>query len=151
MSPTLFFDVLAALHDAVAAALPDVPVRLGPPTDDEPTMLGVFIGWDLTADSGRAGNFGQSYHELGAGAARDDSGQIVGYAVAQSGDADYLTLCSRVSDVLDAIQDVVRADPTLGMPGGCIAPNLPAASLFLSNEGMYAAGFVFRLSYYSLT
>lgn len=151
MAPTSLFDVLTAVRDLFADALaPEgVPVFLGPPQTDDPLPKCVIVGWDGASDEGRVGSVTQAYHETSTAPRRDDNGSIVGCMWAQSGDAPFTELLSRVEAMLAACQTALRGAPRLGLDE-VLWCELEGVDLFMGDAESYVVRLVFRLSFSSL-
>lgn len=147
-SPTVVLDVLDALTGTLRAAL-DCPVIDGPPDIGDPLPLAVIVGYDGDSDDGRAGGVAQEWRTLGPEASRDETGDVVCAVWAQSGDEPFWVLRSRVRGVLVAVQEVLRAAPTLDVEG-LLWVQLRAADLFQGDADGNVVRLVFYVSFMSV-
>lgn len=151
MAPTSLFAVTVAVRDLFAAALASegVPVFLGPPQTDDPLPRCVIVGWDGASEEGRVGSVGQQYHETSTVPRRDDNGTVTGCMWAQSGDAPFTDLLTRVETMLAACQTALRATPQLGLDE-LLWCELSGVDLFMGDADSNVVRLVFRLSFASL-
>ena len=122
----------AALLDALVTVWGDaleVPVLDGPVAGETVYPAVVIVGYDGVSDEGRAGSWRQQYANLGAGAARDESGEVVCAVFVQSGDAAFTTLRRRAVELLGGMSSALRADPTVGI-NGMFAVEVAGVSMF---------------------
>lgn len=149
LPPVQIIGIIDALYDRLVLAL-DVPIFDGPPDTEAVLSEAVILGYDGISEEGRAGGLTQQYAHLGVGAQRDESGEVVCAVFAQSGDASYRTLRGRVLAILTDVQDVLRADPTLGLDW-VQRVEFAAAELFAGDADGNAVRLAFRLSYTART
>lgn len=148
MQPTTLFRIIDALIAKFTADV-DATVLDGPAVTGEVLGTALIVGWDPADENGRAGNIGQDYRNLGTEASRDDTGSVVCCAWAQSGDATHAVLRARVEAVLVDVQDVLRTDPTLGLPG-VLWCDVAGAELYQGNDDGNAVRLPFRIAFTSI-
>ena len=113
--------IFADLIDAMVAdfaelpALADVAVTDGPPRVNDPGAY-LFVGIDNPDDDNGVGASGTQTWPLATNSAREDTGEIWMAAYADNGDGDMKAARDACTSVVEAIQDRVRANLTLGVP-----------------------------------
>ena len=113
--------IFADLIDAMVAdfaelpALADVAVTDGPPRVNDPGAY-LFVGIDNPDDDNGVGASGTQSWPLATNSAREDTGEIWMAAYADNGDGDMKAARDACTSVVEAIQDRVRANLTLGVP-----------------------------------
>lgn len=112
----VYADVIDALVEQLPAVLADVEVCDGAPLTNEPGTY-LFVGVDdpdTTSSMGAAGV--QSWPTSGF-ADREDEGDIFLAAFAEDGSGDLRSARDESNRAMLGVQDYVRANPTLGIPG----------------------------------
>lgn len=113
--------IFADLIDAMVAdfatlpELADVTVCDGPPRVNDPGSY-LFVGIDNPDDDSGVGASGTQTWPLATNAAREDAGEVWMAAYADNGDGDMKAARDACTSVVEAIQDRVRANLTLGVP-----------------------------------
>lgn len=119
MATSAVFAVIDALVTTMTTALPNVSVYDGLGTSDDPgnfLMIGVDDpDTDAYADSAESS---QKWAGLG-NHARNEEGTVTCCALAWNGDGDQRAARLDVKAITDAVENALRADPSLG---GVIAP-----------------------------
>lgn len=114
---TVWFDLLRAITDACAAALPDWTVTFGP------ASLGNLGDWlEVGCPDPRPTEpavMGSAQHEWrpATGRTRDETGTINMVATSWSGDGDVSGPLGNVEALLDVVAGLIRTDPRWGVPG----------------------------------
>lgn len=108
-------DTLVARFDA-AAALDGVRVVDGPIVTSEPLHEAVYVGYDGDPDGGGdAVDFQQQWAAIGQ-KAKDETFTVTCAVVVWRGSTTVRPVRLRAFEVLAAVEDVLRADPSLGLP-----------------------------------
>lgn len=114
----IYADLIDAMVADFAAlpALADVTVTDGQPRTNNPGAY-LFVGVDDPDSSSSDGATGTQTWPLHGNVSREDDGQILLAAFADNGDGEMKAARDAVDLVLEAVQDRVRANPTLSVPG----------------------------------
>ena len=114
--------IFADLIDAMVAdfaelpELVDVTVCDGPPRVNDPGAY-LFVGVDNPDDESGIGASGTQSWPLATNTAREDAGEVWLAAYADNGDGLIKPARDEATAVMAAVQDRVRANLTLGVPG----------------------------------
>lgn len=113
-------DALVALYEN-APGLAKVAVLDGPLVTNAPLKEAVFVGYDGDPDGeGQAAENAQKWAGIGA-RSRDETVQITGAVVVWNGGTKVRPVRLRVYELFGVVEDVVRADPSLGLPPPTVA------------------------------
>lgn len=109
-------DALMAVF-AAAPALDGVHVFDGPPVTGSPLKDVVFVGYDgdPEGDGGQAVEFSQEWSSIGQ-KAKDETFTVNCAVLAWRGSTAVRPVRERAFALLAAVEDALRADPSLGMP-----------------------------------
>lgn len=113
----IFADLIDAMVADFAAlpALAGVTVTDGPPRVNDPGAY-LFVGVDNPDDDNGIGASGTQTWPLATNSAREDAGEIWMAAYADNGDGAMKPARDEATAVMEAVQDRVRANLTLGVP-----------------------------------
>lgn len=152
MATSQFGVVLAALKATAEAALAaeDVLVTYGSPISDDPGDYLMFGVDDPSSLSPTIGSWEQAVATLGRPRTRDESGTINCAAASHNGEADLQTALEQALVYIAAVEDFLRADPSLGLtvPGRVTIQIGGSGSPYLAQDefGVYAL-VVFTVTY----
>lgn len=135
-------DALVALWGAEL----DVPVVDGPGAGEDVYQAVVIVGYDGVSVDGRAGSWTQRYANVGPGAARDETGEVLCSVFVQSGDGSFAELRGQALGLLGDMSAAVRADPTLGVDG-VLWVELAGVDLFVGDADGQAVRLAVRVGY----
>jgi hypothetical protein len=107
-------DALVAMCEA-AAGLEGVKVHDGPQVTSAPLTSVICIGWDGDEDNSEAVQSQQEWAAIGQ-KAKDETIQIPCAAIAWTGSTNVKTVRDRAYELVGAVEDALRADPSLGFP-----------------------------------
>lgn len=109
-------DALVALFEA-APALDGVKVLDGPIVTGDPLHKAVFVGYDgdLDSDGGEAVTFSQEWASIGQ-KAKKETFTVQCAVAAWKGSTKVKPVRELAYDLLAAVEDALRADPSLGQP-----------------------------------
>jgi hypothetical protein len=108
-------EFLAALRASTALATLEAHIGDGPPTGDEYPKRAIYVGWSGDDEDDVAGTSQQSWHDLGIGAARDETIGITCVARAMTGDNDMPGMRDAALGLLAEIEAILRGDVDLGI------------------------------------
>ena len=114
----IFADLIDAMVADFAAlpALAGVNICDGPPRINDPGAY-LFVGIDNPDDDSGVGASGTQTWPLATNSAREDTGEIWMAAYADNGDGDMKAARDACTSVVEAVQDRVRTNLTMGVPG----------------------------------
>lgn len=117
MSTSVTPALIDALVARCTAALPNAVVVDGWAVTDDPAPLLLSIGLadDDAAQTGAVSASSQTMATAGTPRSRDQSGSITCVALAWGGDADRKVARDDAYTLVAAVEDILRADPTLGV------------------------------------
>ncbi|WP_219512742.1 hypothetical protein [Nonomuraea ceibae] len=123
MSTSRIPAVIAELLDrfAAAATLQGVRIVDGPPVTGDPLREAVYVGYDGDPDGeGTGAEFTQEWASIGQ-RARGETFSVTCAVVVWRGSTKVAPVRVRAFEVLAAVEDLVRADPSLGQPPPTVA------------------------------
>lgn len=117
MSGFVWPSVVDAAISSFRATLAAVAVYDTIPVTSDPLGLALVVGASLDDDTGAAGTITSDQHDLGPwpGESRDETGTIRCTVIAQDGGADVAAQRAKAFEVLGAVSDLCRLDPSLGV------------------------------------
>lgn len=141
------------VHARLVALLPSltgwsgVPVYDGPPvTGDAPTDY-CTVGFALNEDS--AGNF--EHERSGNGFQVQESGGVRCELVVTTGDTDLPTVRARAFTLMDAVEETIRADQTLGVLSPASTTALTVDVVPAQSTSGAQQRLVFTVGYFTVT
>lgn len=135
-----------ALYDVLIAADLGVDVWDGPIVSGN-TGDAIYVGYAADPEGdGQAGQVSQEWAGIGK-KSRDESGVIVCAAVALVGNSDarWKPVRDRAKALIESVGQVLRADPSLGLPPPCVAELQPGEYFQENGPDGYQARFVFTV------
>lgn len=123
MNLTMWADVHAAIITLFDAGT-TVPVFDTMPNTQDYLPDSIVVGGDIDPTDPTSGSFTGDWHDLGAGASRDDTGYVRVAITSQSGDDSYTVIRARAFSIGETLIGLLRATPGFGITTGRMSPQL---------------------------